>query len=80
MTKKQDQSIDLNCGVPVTKVIALVEQCQKEIAEFRAKQKPLNGDQILMAYGKLDYDYRSLMCFAEGVRWAEKMHGIGEGE
>jgi hypothetical protein len=43
-----------------------------------AARKPLNGDQILEGFnatGFTNTDYR-LRCFIEGVRFAEKHHGI----
>jgi hypothetical protein len=44
-----------------------------------AARKPLNGEEILEGFnatGFTNTDYR-LRCFIEGVRFAEKHHGIG---
>ena len=87
--EKQDQSIDLNCPVGH-------EDLQGYLADLRAEnaklacllsiignpKKPMDGDQILEGFQATGFNGESfrLRCFNEGVRWAEKMHGIGGGD
>ena len=44
------------------------------------KSRPMDGDQILEGFEATGFDGKNfkLRCFVEGVRWAEKYHGIGE--
>ena len=46
------------------------------------ERKPLDGDQIIDAWEHLDPVFREqrLICFVQGVRFAEKHHGIGGGD
>ena len=38
-------------------------------------KKPMNGDEVIEAFDATECD--QLWSFTEGVRWAEKYHGIG---
>lgn len=42
-------------------------------------KKPMDGDAILEGFEATGFDGKNfkLRCFNEGVRWAEKYHGIG---
>ena len=46
------------------------------------KLKPMNGDQVLEGFQDAGFTGETfrLRCFTEGVRYAEKYHGIGDGE
>ena len=80
--KEQNQETDLD------------EDFREYIAEARAGnaklayllsivgKKPMNGDQILEGFKPLGFSVKSfrLRCFTEGVRFAEKYHGVGGGD
>ena len=82
-TPKQDQSIDLNCPAYSH------EDLQGYLADLRAEnaklacllsiignpKKPMDGDAILEGFDATECD--QLWSFTEGVRYAEKHHGIG---
>ena len=89
-TQKQDQSTDLN---PIGYLIweggggwwEFVEEEPVEYYDYKAVyagpvvKKPMDGDQILEGFQAAEFTGETfrLRCFTEGVRWAEKMHGIG---
>jgi hypothetical protein len=59
-------------------LLCLCQEAADKIEKLEATRKPLNGDQILEGFnatGFTNTDYR-LRCFIEGVRYAEKHHGI----
>ena len=51
---------------------------QDQSTDLNSK-KPMNGDQILEGFIATKDESRNfkLRCFSEGVRYAEKHHGIG---
>jgi hypothetical protein len=51
---------------------------QDQSTDLNSK-KPLDGDQILAGFEATRFDGGNfkLRCFTEGVRYAEKHHGIG---
>ena len=53
-------------------------QKQDQSTDLNSK-KPMDGDEILEGFKPLGFSVKSfrLRCFTEGVRWAEKYHGIG---
>jgi len=53
-----------------------IDQDQK--ANLNPK-KPMDGDQVLAGFEATGFDSGNfkLRCFNDGVRWAEKYHGIG---
>ena len=53
-------------------------QKQDQPTDLNSK-KPMDGDQILEGFQATGFtgEYFRLRCFNEGVRFAEKMHGIG---
>ena len=89
-TPKQDQPIDLN---PIGYLIweagggwwEFVEEEPLDYFDYKAVyagpvvKKPMDGDEILEGFKPLGFSVKNfrLRCFTEGVRWAEKMHGIG---
>ena len=88
-TQKQDQSTDLN---PIGYLIweggggwwEFVEEEPVEYYDYKAVyagpvvKKPMDGDEVIEGFEATECD--QLWSFTEGVRWAEKMHGIGGGD
>ena len=88
--KKQDQPTDPK---PIGYLLwetgigwwEFVEEEPVEYYDYKAvyaqtgKLKPMNGDQILEGFQAAGFTGETfrLRCFTEGVRWAEKYHGIG---
>lgn len=86
--EKQDQSTDLN---PIGYLLwetgsgwwEFVEEEPVEYYDYKAvyaqpvgnPKKPMNGDEVIEAFDATECD--QLWSFTEGVRWAEKYHGIG---
>ena len=82
--KEQNQETDFN------------EDLQGYLADLRAEnaklacllsiignpKKPMDGDQILEGFQATGFSGENfrLRCFNEGVRYAEKHHGIGGGD
>ena len=87
---KQDQSTD---SKPIGYLLwetgngwwEFVEEEPVEYYDYKAVyagpvvKKPMDGDAILEGFKPLGFSVKSfrLRCFTEGVRWAEKYHGIG---
>ena len=88
--KKQDQSTD---SKPIGYLLwetgsgwwEFVEEEPVEYYDYKpvyahpGKLKPMNGDQILEGFQAAGFTGETfrLRCFTEGVRYAEKYHGIG---
>jgi hypothetical protein len=89
--KKQDQSTDSN---PIGYLLwdagigwwEFVEEKPVEYYDYKAvyaqtvKSKPMDGDQVLEGFRAIGAMGESfiLRYFLEGVRYAEKHHGVGE--
>ena len=91
--KKQDQAPD---SKPIGYLLwetgsgwwEFVEEEPVDYYDYKAvyaqpgKLKPLDGDQIIKGFVAMGFNNESfrLRCFNEGVRYAEKYHGIGVGD